>query len=90
MAEQEPDPNDLAQLTTWAVANTRHVRIRYRGCTLYISYPSGDVGLDDMARLLDQLPEIFANSVEELGVREAMQNIDKEIEDLLGDDDERS
>jgi hypothetical protein len=86
------DPNnirDAARFTLEKVGAAFYkFHIQYREVDVRILFPRGDEGRQELANLSGTIARLMGVALRESKVREEMQNIDTEIEGLLGGADE--
>lgn len=80
------DDKDMAsfQLTEEGAAFWK-LRITYREVEARFFFRRNEQGISELGNLIPNLPKIVGFAFQQIEVREAMQNIDAEIEVLLGD-----
>ena len=59
--------------------------VEYRETTVRLVFPRGSEGPDELRTVYEGMPKILRVVLSETEIREAMQNIDSDIEGLLGD-----
>lgn len=58
--------------------------VEYRETAVRLVFPRGPEGLNELQTIYDGMPQILRVVLSETQVREAMQDIDSDIEGLLG------
>ena len=61
------------------------LNVEYRETTVRLVFPRGPEGPNELQTIYEGIPKILRVVLSETQVREAMQNIDSDIEALLGD-----
>ena len=59
--------------------------VEYRETTVRLVFPRGTEGPNELQTIYEGMPKILRVVFSETQIREAMQNIDSDIEDLLGE-----
>lgn len=59
--------------------------VAYRETAVRLVFPRGPEGPNELQTIYEGMPKILRVVLSETEIREAMQNIDSDIEDLLGD-----
>ncbi len=85
--ESDPTRSALFSLRGRPGSLYRTLHVKFRGCVIQFGFLIDDDGLKDASDLVHALGDLWDEAVTEMGVVDAMRDIDSELDELLGGDD---